>query len=83
MKFADYECNNTIYVTGNAINNEDGKQMSYPSLEINSNKSKEMTLHYEMTNLTQNSIYTIVIHLTNFFNITEDQDSIIIRKGSK
>ena len=82
MTFADYECNNTIYVTGSAINNEDGKQISYSFLETNSNKSKEIILHYEMNNLTQNGIYTIVIHVTDFFNVTEAQDNIKICKGS-
>ena len=81
MTFTDYVCNNTIYVTGSAINKKNGKQMSYPSLEIGSNKSKKVILQYEMNNLTQNDIYTIVIHLTNPFNVTEDQDNTIICKG--
>ena len=83
MTFADHLCNDTIYVTGSAINNKDGKQMSYPSLEISSNKSKEIILKYSMTNLTKNSIYTITIHVTDFFDLTEAQDNVTICKGSK
>ena len=81
MTFADYKCNNTIYVTGSAINNKDGKQMSYPSLEINSNKSKEIILKYNMTNLKQSSRYTIGIYVTDL--ITEARDNITICKDSK
>ena len=83
MTFADYLCNNTIYVTGSAINNTDGKQMIYPSLEIKSNKLKEIILKYNMTNLKQSSRYTIGIYVTDLYNITEDQDNITICKGLK
>ena len=83
MTFADYVCNNTIYVTGSAINKvEDRKKKFYPSLEINSNKSREIILKYNMTNLKQSSRYTIEIHVTDFYNTTEAQDNITICKGS-
>lgn len=83
MIFADYECNDTIFVYGSAINNEVGKQMIYPSVEINSNKSKEIILKYNMTNLNQSSRYTIGIYVTDLYNTTEAQDNITICKGSK
>ena len=82
MTFINHLCNNTIYVTGSAINNTDGKQMSYPSLEANSNKSKEIILKYNMTNLKQSSRYTIEIYVTDLYNTTEAQDTLTICKGS-
>ena len=57
--------------------------MIYPSLEINSNKSKEIILKYNMTNLKQSSRYTIEIHVMDLFSITEAQDNVTICKGSK
>ena len=82
MNFTNYLCNDTIYVTGSAINNTDGKQMIYPSLEINSNKSKEIILKYNMTNLKQFMKYIVGIYVTDLFNVTEAQDNITICKGS-
>ena len=83
MNFTDYLCNDTIFVHGSAINNEDGKQMIYPSLEINSNKSKEIILKYNMTNLKQSNRYIIGIDVTDFYNTTEVQDNIKICKCLK
>ena len=83
MTFTDYVCDNTIYVKGIAINKKGGKQMIYPLLEINSNKSKNIILKYNMTNLNQSSRYTIGIYVTNFYNTTEAQDNITICKDSK
>ena len=82
MTFADYVCNNTIYVRGSAINEKNGKQMLYPSLKFNSNNLKEIIMHYKMTNLMQNSIYTIGIYVSDLFNVTKAQNNITIRKGS-